>query len=510
MTTTSPGPSNAAGPVDVLLVHVPKLVEWSPLYGWSARVGFLATGMLSLAEHLDRHGVRVRIVDLAAEKWLDPRASLVRMARDSGARVVAFSLHWHPQSWDTLEAARQLREAEPDIAIVLGGLTASLFAGELLRRWPCIDAVVRGEAEVPLLEAVSALLRGSDLSRVPNLSWRDGGSVRENPASWCASAEDLDGWSFARWDLVAHAEVVQRLGWVIPWAPAWREDALRPTRTWFGLPLGRGCTGTCAWCAGSRGPTRRWSGRGHTSWRSPEAVAGTVASTQEQGIEQFYACFDPHPSDQRPLVAAVRALGSLEVRPRVDLELFGLPSPELVRAVATCLAPGSRLILSPETADESLRRRLRAFPFTNAALEDSLARCTVHDVPVELYLAVGLPGESAASAHATAGWARRLMDRYRCVVDMRAYPVEMEPGSPWSAVPGAYGLRLHRATLDDLLAAHARPDFSLGYDTDLLEEREILDLHRTLYPPRPAELERTIANAWSPVGEGLEALRHHV
>src|SRR3989339_1484423 len=93
-----------------LLIHTPKLLEWDSLMGWHSKVNFIAMGMYSLVEELENSGIKSHIINLAAEKTLDPKFSLVKYVKDSGATVAAFSLHWHPQTYDSIEAARQLKE----------------------------------------------------------------------------------------------------------------------------------------------------------------------------------------------------------------------------------------------------------------------------------------------------------------------------------------------------------------------------------------------------------------
>ena len=54
---------------DCVLVHVPEMLEWSPLMGWSARVTFVSIGLLSIAEELVRGGRSTRIVHVGDESF---------------------------------------------------------------------------------------------------------------------------------------------------------------------------------------------------------------------------------------------------------------------------------------------------------------------------------------------------------------------------------------------------------------------------------------------------------
>lgn len=83
------------------------------------------------AEDLTRSGHSTRIVHVGVEKLLDPNLSLIHYLWNSKAEVVAFALHWHPQTYDTLALATQVKSALPHIHLVLGGLTAGFFAPRL-------------------------------------------------------------------------------------------------------------------------------------------------------------------------------------------------------------------------------------------------------------------------------------------------------------------------------------------------------------------------------------------
>ena len=67
------------------------------------------------------------------------------------------------------ETARRLKSLSPDISIVVGGQHASLFASEISDRYrDCIDGVIQGEAEAPLLTICRALAESSS-ANVPTL-----------------------------------------------------------------------------------------------------------------------------------------------------------------------------------------------------------------------------------------------------------------------------------------------------------------------------------------------------
>ncbi|MGD8718943.1 MAG: radical SAM protein [Candidatus Zixiibacteriota bacterium] len=91
----------------------------------------------------------------------------------------------------SLMALRALRERYPDRKLVLGGVGSKSVEDKVLTRFPWVDVVCRGEAELTGPELVGTLSRGGDLSAVAGISYRDEGRVVHNPNR--ERMADLDG-----------------------------------------------------------------------------------------------------------------------------------------------------------------------------------------------------------------------------------------------------------------------------------------------------------------------------
>lgn len=85
--------------------------------------------------------------------------------------VVCFSVTcWNATA--VYSAARIVREALPDVLIVLGGPEVGPIAEEVLRAQPAVDVVVRGEGEATFADLLHARLRGRPLWRVEGVTAR--------------------------------------------------------------------------------------------------------------------------------------------------------------------------------------------------------------------------------------------------------------------------------------------------------------------------------------------------
>ncbi len=145
-------------------------------------------GILVLSSHLEANGVACGVLE----------ATLFQCSREETADLaVAHSPRWGgiyafstQALGGSLELAAAIRSRRPDVRIVLGGHGVTFVAREVLERNPDVDAVIRNEGEGPLLRLLTAPDE-SAWDSVPNLSYRRGGEVVENPA--VSLPRDLDG-----------------------------------------------------------------------------------------------------------------------------------------------------------------------------------------------------------------------------------------------------------------------------------------------------------------------------
>lgn len=166
------------------------------------------------------------------------------------ARIVLIDVHWYLSLAGAAALVRRIRQAQRSAVVIAGGLTAGLFAEQLVSDLD-IDWVVRGDAERPLADLVVALLGGREPLDVPNLVGRDGVAT---PWTYRLSNEDIDANDYLYDEFF----------------PAWRRDVTslhRLQRSWPGpihpflVPF-RGCPLACVVCAGAPSEQRKLFRRG--------------------------------------------------------------------------------------------------------------------------------------------------------------------------------------------------------------------------------------------------------
>lgn len=136
----------------------------------------LPHSLLALAAAL---GDGYRIVDGNVED--DPLALIDRaLASDPKERIVGFTVMPGQQLQSAIQDTAALRGSHPEAFIVWGGYFAAEHH-EVVLRSGLVDAVIRGQGELTLLELREALARGGDLNGIRGLSYVAKGEVHHNP-----------------------------------------------------------------------------------------------------------------------------------------------------------------------------------------------------------------------------------------------------------------------------------------------------------------------------------------
>ncbi len=385
------------------------------------RYPVIPVGAVALCNLLRSSGHQVIGLCLPLEQQEDPGFSLENwLSKRTPPALALLDLHWYEHAWGAVQLAGRLRRALPRACIAVGGLTATAFSADLLQACPALDAVLLGEAEQPLLALVEALERGAAPAGLAGLATRGQPSHALGPA-------DLDRLDFVSLEFLRHEQAYRRLLYQPP-----RRGSRTPTlgsAHW--LANGRGCARDCGFCGGGRSAQRRLCARPGPGWRSPSALVGDLARLTELGVQQVALTHDPDmagPEHRWRLFAGLRAAG---LRPGLYLESFGLPSPELLRAVAEGADPEhSELALTPVSGRAAERRRWGR-PFDDEALLATVRAALERDLSLSLFFSLGLPGAPQDEVERAVEISRRLLDLDRHGrLRLLALPHGVDPASP--------------------------------------------------------------------------------
>ncbi|NOQ46490.1 MAG: hypothetical protein GQ559_07435 [Desulfobulbaceae bacterium] len=239
------------------------------------------------------------------------------------AKVVAMGLHWYFPLAFVNDIANAIKAINPAAKIIVGGLTATIFARQLLQRYP-VDYVILGDAEEVFAPLVEYLMNGTLPHSLSNVATKSALPQHILPVSQKA------------YDTIDPITV--------DWFPTYKDHMFSVQRDFPGqfheskgvypfIPVFRGCTRNCPACYANPAIQSRIFGRG-LMVRSLEAVTGTLHYCESlAGINTVHIIGDffdilPHEYGE----AILRAPYSLNL----TYDLFNIPSMARFENMAEC------------------------------------------------------------------------------------------------------------------------------------------------------------------------------
>jgi radical SAM superfamily enzyme YgiQ (UPF0313 family) len=261
-------------------------------------------GCLYLCTALEQAGFTVDFRDYQLGESDDPfdLESFLAFAADP-APVIGLSCMANLLPF-TILAAKALKERYPDRKLVLGGVGSKAVEDQLLRRFPWLDVIARGEGEETGPELMRAL-DGGYLGTVRGVSYRSNGAIAHNPDR--PRIRQLD-----------------RIGF-----PAFQKVDLSRYQG-YGMMTSRGCPYPCTFCS----VVPVWNYESYS--RTPENIVEEMALLhREAGVDLFLFQDEFFVSGKRQVLAFCRALE----RSGIDVEwkAFGrvnLTDVEMMQAMA--------------------------------------------------------------------------------------------------------------------------------------------------------------------------------
>ena len=147
--------------------------------------------LLSLASPLIAAGFEVVLVDGV----ISPEFENVILRETEGALCLGISMLTGPMIGSAIRLAQTVRKLRPHLPIIFGGWHPSLMPEQTLSE-PYVDAVVRAQGELTLLELVERIAQGSSWDGIRGLSFKQGGRVQHEMERPVASLNQLPAPAF--------------------------------------------------------------------------------------------------------------------------------------------------------------------------------------------------------------------------------------------------------------------------------------------------------------------------
>ncbi len=180
-------------------------------------------------------------------------------------QVVGFNCSTHT-FMQTMETLSEIRKGLPDAIMVLGGYHATFAARQILKEYPFIDYVLKGEAERSFVQLLDALEKGDDPREVEGIAYLRGEELIDNPL---ALIDDLDSLRFPDRSLLGAVSY------------GYKFQGIPLTFGKFTtLSTSRGCPFSCSYCSCAAFSLQKWR------YRSAENVVEEMEQLYREGYEE--------------------------------------------------------------------------------------------------------------------------------------------------------------------------------------------------------------------------------
>lgn len=150
-------------------------------------------GILSIAAYLAEKGFEVKVADcrMPAARANEAIRNMLLFKPDMAGFTATTS-----GFIDAYRIAEALKNADPGIRIIFGGVHVSALRGSILENFPCIDYVINGEGE----KAMAELAAGASLDSIQGLVYRNGSGIKDNGVR--TDLCDLDSLPFPAYNML--------------------------------------------------------------------------------------------------------------------------------------------------------------------------------------------------------------------------------------------------------------------------------------------------------------------
>lgn len=336
--------------------------------------------LMYLAQSLLESGHEAKVLDSYAFDL--STVDLLRTIKRYNPDMIAVSLY----SWDldiSFRITKKIKEVFPHIKLVFGGHHASYLPEKTMEEFYFLDFLIRGEAEITIVELAEALEKGKDLSKIKGLTYRSGKKIIHTPERPVIA--DLDTIPIPNPRLVKTKLYYSKLSKTNP----------------LGVVItSRGCPYRCTFCSRLNEQFRKYR------QRSAENVFQEIKQINDTGAKSLDIYDETFTINHKRCVEILRLMKEeginldIRVRTRVNIvnkELLQLFSKNNVKMVCYGVESGNQQILDNINKMITLPKIEKALKLTHRmGLETSA------------FYIIGLPGDTPKTIRDTINFAKKL------------------------------------------------------------------------------------------------------
>ncbi|MED4227961.1 TIGR04190 family B12-binding domain/radical SAM domain protein [Neobacillus cucumis] len=469
---------------DLVLLHAPSVYDFrkNPLLAGpisdvvpsSPVFEMYPIGLTSIADYLERYGLRVKIINIANRMLMSDKFNVEAKLKKVKTKAFGIDLHWLPHAHGSVELAKIVKNLHPEIPIIFGGLSATYYHKELIE-YPFIDFVMRGDStEKLMLLLMNKIEAGkTHYADIPNLTWKKGKEIGYNPITYVPKdLDDVDvpGYRYTIRSVFKYRNFLDPL----------------PYNGWLQYPntallTARGCTQNCLICGGSKEAYDQNCNRNSLALRSPKKLVEDIQFIARFSRAPIFILHDLRQGGREYVKEFFSRVKELHLKNEIVFELFQYADEEFFQMMNESV-PKYSIEITLETFDEKIRRYNGKFSCTNQKVIETLNFALQNGCKkIDLFFMVGIPGQTYTSAVENIDFCETI--HLACHKDPRLFyfvaPLApfLDPASPAFEHPEVHGYKKFCHSLEDHRKAITQPSWKhmLSYETKYMTRERIVN-----------------------------------
>jgi len=252
-------------------------------------------GMLYIATYLRENGIDISIIDEATQGY--SLKGTIDWVKKEDPEILGFSTCSSSGRKAAL-IAKKVKQENPNIVTVFGNFYATFNAERILKKYPFLDFIIRGEGEHTSLELTKCLEKKGDLKKVLGINFRNNGHIISTPDR--PLIKDVDSLPFPDRELLDVEYHNTTAGIVV--AP----------KKFSSFVTSRGCVFNCRFCGCRRLARNLWRSR------SVDNIMKELHMLSSQGYKQFLFVDDNFTLNTKRVIKLCQRLK----KEKVDIDFF--------------------------------------------------------------------------------------------------------------------------------------------------------------------------------------------
>lgn len=410
------------------------------------------SGFLWLASYLAKHGYKAKIFFLTNNIDKVIKEALHKY----NPKYVAVGCKWYTGLYGAILTAKKVRKYSKSATLIAGGNTATFFDKDILKNSD-FDIVVRGDAEVPLVNILSG---NGDLS---NCTVKENGKITRHQLNYTQNEKNTKGLRLGNLNSVL-------------------DDAEKLLSLRNFIWTGKGCALNCFYCSGGNRCQIDLFGRTKPVYRPIDDVLHDIKVLTKYSKDFLFDFGSAVESDEKYYSKLFKGISRRDLF--CHFHCWQLPTTKFINEISRTFKR-SIISLDTITLSENLRKLLskkgltKPF-FSNKDLEMVIKCChKKKNLFLEMQNITGLPYEKSCDLKCQVETGLYLVRKYQSIINVSSMPLSIEPGSLLYRNSKRYKMRSLRKGFNDFLDVTKnsfKKNISYPYNEFFLEKYKSLKL----------------------------------